>query len=158
MANPPSSPSFDWKMYRYSPLLVAAIIFLTLFTIVTFLHVYSYARYRRTSTICTILGGLCTSLLSHPQPTNLTSAIGDIGGFGGRIGSHFDNTAWAPFIIQGTLLLVGPIFFAATVYMMLGRTVRCAGAEKLSRVSPRWYTRIFVTADISALVVQGLGK
>ncbi|KAF3032815.1 hypothetical protein E8E12_003341 [Didymella heteroderae] len=116
MANPPPGPSFDWKMYRYTPSLVAAILFLALFTILTLLHVYSYTRSRRTSIIYIILGGLC-----------------EIAGFGARIGSHFDNTAWAPFIIQGTLLLVGPLFFAATVYMMLGRTVRCAGADEVSR-------------------------
>lgn len=96
------------------------------------------------------------ALPPNPQ-ANLTSA-GEIAGFGARIGSHFDNAAWAPFIIQGTLLLVGPLFFAATVYMMLGRTVRCAGAERVSRVRPRWYTRVFVTADISTLIVQGLGE
>jgi hypothetical protein len=141
MANPPSGPSFDWKMYRYTPSLAAAILFLTLFTILTVLHVYSYTRSRRTSIIYIILGGLC-----------------EIAGFGARIGSHFDNAAWAPFIIQGTLLLIGPLFFAATVYMMLGRTVQCAGAEKLSRVRPRWYTRVFVTADVSTLIVQGLGE
>jgi hypothetical protein len=118
MANPPSGPSFDWKMYRYTPSLAAAILFLTLFTILTVLHVYSYTRSRRTSIIYIILGGLC-----------------EIAGFGARIGSHFDNAAWAPFIIQGTLLLVGPLFFAATVY-----------------------TRVFVTADVSTLIVQGLGE
>ncbi|KAF1933155.1 RTA1-domain-containing protein [Didymella exigua CBS 183.55] len=134
MANPPSSPSFDWKIYPHPhphphP-----------FTILTLLHGYSYVQHRRTSIIYIILGGLC-----------------EIAGFSARIGSHFDDTTWAPFIIQGTLLLVGPLLFAATVYMMLGQAVRCAGADKLSRVSPRWYTRIFVTADISTLLVQGLG-
>lgn len=59
MANPPPGPSFDWKMYRYTPSLAAAILFLTLFTIMTLLHVHSYARYRRTSIIYIILGGLC---------------------------------------------------------------------------------------------------
>jgi hypothetical protein len=25
-------------------------------------------------------------------------------------------------------------------------------------VRPRWYTRVFVTADVSTLIVQGLGE
>jgi len=79
-------------------------------------------------------------------------------GFAARTGSHFDNTSWAPFIMQGTLLLIGPLFFAATVYMMLGRTIRLADAASISRISPRWCTRIFVAADISTLIVQGLGE
>ncbi|KAH6642172.1 RTA1 like protein-domain-containing protein [Boeremia exigua] len=140
MANPPTSPKFDWKMYRYVPSLPAAILFLILFIALTMLHVYSYIRHRKTSTIYVILGGLC-----------------EIAGFAARIGSHYNNASWAPFIIQGTLLLVGPLFFAATVYMMLGRTIRYANAASISRISPKWCTRVFVAADISTLIVQGLG-
>lgn len=73
------------------------------------------------------------------------------------MGSHFDNQAWAPFITQGTLLLVGPLFFAATIYMMLGRTIVLAGGEDVSLIKPRWYTRVFVGADIFTLVLQGFG-
>ena len=67
MANPPSSPSFDWKMYRYVPSLPAAILFLILFSILTLLHVYTYVRTRKTSTIYIILGGLCKAHLSIAQ-------------------------------------------------------------------------------------------
>ncbi|KAJ4990108.1 hypothetical protein SVAN01_04389 [Stagonosporopsis vannaccii] len=140
MANPPSSPEFDWKMYRYVPSLPAAILFLALFFILTLLHMYAYIRHRKSSAICVILGGLC-----------------EIIGFAARIGSHYDITSWAPFIMQGTLLLLGPLFFAATVYMILGRTIRYANAASISRISPRWCTRTFVIADISTLIVQGLG-
>ncbi|KZM26651.1 uncharacterized protein EKO05_0005388 [Ascochyta rabiei] len=140
MANPPSSSSFDWKMYRYTPSLPLAALFLALFTILTLLQVWAYVRHRKTSIVYIIIGGLC-----------------EIAGFSARIGSHYDNEAWVPFIIQGTLLLIGPLFFAATVYMMLGRIINLANASAISRISPRWYTRIFVTADISTLVVQGLG-
>lgn len=56
------------------------------------------------------------------------------------------------------LLLVGPLFFAATIYMMLGRTIRLAGGEDVSLIKPKWYTRVFVTADITTLIIQGLGQ
>jgi hypothetical protein len=59
--------------------------------------------------------------------------------------------------MQGVFLLVGPLFFAATIYMMLGRTIRLAGGEDISLIKPMWYTRIFVTADIATLIIQGLG-
>jgi len=85
-------------------------------------------------------------------------SAGEVCGYGTRIGSHFDNEAWAFFIVQGTLLLVGPLFFAATVYMMLGRTIVSVGGEDVSLIKPRWYTRIFVGADISTLVLQGMGR
>jgi hypothetical protein len=80
-----------------------------------------------------------------------------VAGFGARIGSHFDNAAWGQFIVQGVFLLVGPLFFAATIYMMLGRTIRLAGGEDVSLIPARWYTRTFVTADVTTLIVQGLG-
>ena len=64
MANPPSSPTFDWKMYRYIPSLPAAILFLSLFTILTLFHTYTYLRHRKSSIIYIILGGLCKPSLS----------------------------------------------------------------------------------------------
>jgi hypothetical protein len=41
--------------------------------------------------------------------------------------------------------------------MMLGRTIVLAGGEDVSLIKPRWYTRVFVGADIFTLVLQGLG-
>ena len=66
MANPPSSPSFDWKMYRYTPSLPLAALFLALFSILTLLHVYAYIQHRRTGTIYVIIGGLCKLPLALP--------------------------------------------------------------------------------------------
>lgn len=76
MANPPSTPEFDWKMYRYIPSLPAAILFLILFFILTILHVYAYIRYRKNSTIYVILGGLCKAShpASPPERTQLTTS------------------------------------------------------------------------------------
>jgi hypothetical protein len=100
------------------------------------------------------------------------SSIGEVGGYGARIGSHFDSKsnsdipggppdydgkAWAGFITQGTLLLIGPLFFAATIYMILGRTIRLAGGEGVSVIRPKWCTRIFVASDVSTLIIQALG-
>lgn len=66
-----SDPSFDWKMYRYVPSLPAAILFLVLFSILTLAHVYTYLRYRKTSTIYVILGGICKTSPTH-TPAHLT--------------------------------------------------------------------------------------
>jgi len=42
--------------------------------------------------------------------------------------------------------------------MMLGRTIVLAGSDgDVSFVKPRWYTRVFVGADVGTLVIQGLG-
>lgn len=67
-------------MYRYTPSLAAAILFLVLFSILTLLHIYIYLRHRRSSTIYIILGGLCTfppnlelvrSAYLHGKSTNI---------------------------------------------------------------------------------------
>lgn len=90
--------------------------------------------------------------------TRLTHLLGEVGGFGARIASHIDNEAWGQFITQGVLLLIGPLFFAAAIYMMLGQTIILAGGEDISLIKPKWYTRVFVTADVTTLIIQGLGS
>ncbi|KAF1957806.1 RTA1-domain-containing protein [Byssothecium circinans] len=140
MANPPKHPTFDWEMFRYIPSLVGAVLTLVAFTILMLLQFWQWLRVRNHIIIYVIIGTLC-----------------EMGGYGARIGSHLDNTSWAPFIIQGTLLLIGPLFFAATIYMMLGRTIRLAGGEDVSLIKPNLYSKIFATADITRLIVQGLG-
>lgn len=42
--------------------------------------------------------------------------------------------------------------------MMLGRTIRLAKGDDVALVKPKWCTRIFVGADVSTLLLQGLGK
>jgi hypothetical protein len=91
--------------------------------------------------------------------TILTNITGEVGGFAARCASHFNNVSWPAYITQSVLLLVGPLFFAATIYMMLGRTIRLAMGEResVSLIPARWYTRMFVGADVTTLVIQGLG-
>jgi hypothetical protein len=60
MANPPSSPEFDWKMYRYIPSLAGAIAALVVFLIMTLLHVWQYIRLRKVIIFLVINGALCT--------------------------------------------------------------------------------------------------
>jgi hypothetical protein len=60
--------------------------------------------------------------------------------------------------MQGVFLLVAPLFLAATVYMMLGRTIRLAGGEDVSIIKPIWCTRLFVGADVATLIIQANGK
>jgi hypothetical protein len=61
MANPPSTPEFDWKMYRYVPTLVGAIIALIVFLIMAFLHLWQFLKLRKVIIIYVIIGALCMS-------------------------------------------------------------------------------------------------
>lgn len=62
-----------------------------------------------------------------------------------------------PYVIQSTLLLLGPILLAATLYMSLSRVILSVHGEKSSPIRPRWLTRIFVSGDIFSFVVQASG-
>jgi len=79
-------------------------------------------------------------------------------GYATRIAPHFNKESWAPFIVQGVFILILPLFFAATIYMMLGRAIRLAGGEGQSTVPVKWLTRVFVGADVLTLHVQGAGQ
>lgn len=169
--NPPKSAEFDWEMYRYVPSLAGAIVCLVVFFAMAVLHARQFWQSGNRIVVFVVVGALCVyyplpsfPLLSRTNKQKGTwlihfdSTIGEVGGYGARIASHFDNEAWGPFITQGVLTLIGPLWFAATIYMMLGRTIRLAGGEDVSFIPARWYTRIFVTADVSTLVIQGLGE
>ena len=57
-------------------------------------------------------------------------------------------------IIQATLILLPPAFFAATIYMCLGRIILYVHAEHLSIVKARWLTRLFVGGDVLSIGIQ----
>ena len=61
------------------------------------------------------------------------------------------------FIIQAIFLLLPPVLFAATLYMVYGRVVRSVGGERFSMISPLWTTRFFVIADVACLNIQSTG-
>lgn len=62
-----------------------------------------------------------------------------------------------PYVIQSVFILLGPIFFAATIYMILGRVVTRTDGGSHSIVGPRWLTAIFVGCDCFAFLIQGSG-
>lgn len=78
-------------------------------------------------------------------------------GYYGRIWSHFDTTAIGGFVLQSLLILVAPALFAASVYMILGRTIRAVHAEHHSIIPIKWLTKLFVVGDIVSFFAQGGG-
>jgi hypothetical protein len=79
------------------------------------------------------------------------------------LGYFFRALAWnatnslAIYIIQSLFLLLPPVFFAATLYMVYSRLVRAIGGEKCSLISIRWTTRLFVIGDIITFNIQSNG-
>lgn len=81
-------------------------------------------------------------------------------GYGARAASARQTPNWSlmPYIMQSLLLLLGPSFFAASIYMILGRIIRLTGGERHSLIRPSWLTKIFVVGDVLSFFVQSGGK
>ncbi|EKD17673.1 uncharacterized protein L3040_003555 [Drepanopeziza brunnea f. sp. 'multigermtubi'] len=78
-------------------------------------------------------------------------------GFIGRYMAANDVFASGPYIIQALFLILPPSLYAATIYMMYGRIVVFVEAPEASLIRPKWVTKIFVTGDLLAFVMQGGG-
>jgi hypothetical protein len=62
-----------------------------------------------------------------------------------------------PFLLQSIFLLLPPVLFAASLYMVYARVVRAVDGEQYSPISLRWCTRFFVLGDWFCLNIQSTG-
>jgi hypothetical protein len=60
-------------------------------------------------------------------------------------------------LIQALFLLLPPVLFAASLYMVYSRIVRSVDGARFSTISPRLFTRIFVLGDWVCLNIQSTG-
>ncbi|KAF1974927.1 RTA1-domain-containing protein [Bimuria novae-zelandiae CBS 107.79] len=127
-------------LYRYNPSLPAAIIFVVLFALSTFYHIFQIGRKRTWYFIPLAVGGAFEFV-----------------GYIGRAQSHFDQWKLGPFIMQSLLLLVAPALFAASIYIILGRIILLTDGEKHSLIRQKWLTKIFVAGDVLSFLVQSGG-
>ncbi|KAI8664961.1 hypothetical protein NCS56_00930400 [Fusarium sp. Ph1] len=132
--------AFDFKLYRYTPSLPAAIASVAVFAILTVLHTWRLLRARAFYFTAFTIGGVFQTI-----------------GYCGRIWSHYDTLSIGGFVIQAILILVAPALYAASIYMILGRLIRTLRAEHLSLIPVNWVTRIFVTGDVVAFSLQAGG-
>lgn len=54
-----TTPAFDFKLYRYEPSLIAAIIFVVVFAVLTLLHVWRLYNTRAFYFTAFTIGGVC---------------------------------------------------------------------------------------------------
>ncbi|KAJ5644244.1 uncharacterized protein N7484_006751 [Penicillium longicatenatum] len=135
-----SSQHIDFKLYRYTPSVAAAAIFIALFIITTVFHLWQLIRSRSWYFIAFILGG-----------------IFQIIGYIARALSHANTESVPIYSIQTILILLAPPLYAASIYMVLGRLIVHLRAESYSMVPLKWMTGIFVTGDVIAFVMQAAG-
>lgn len=87
----------------------------------------------------------------------LTIIIVEVIGFGARGVGNKKPDILIPYIIQALLILLAPILFAASVYMILGRLIRASNAESYSLIPVKWLTKIFVGGDVMCFMIQAGG-
>ncbi|KAH9858165.1 RTA1-like protein [Lenzites betulinus] len=89
-------------------------------------------------------------------PTVLLAGCGELIGWGAREWSHYAPLAHNPYLIQIVTLIISPTPLIGALFITFGRLSARLGHE-YSRLSPRLYSRIFLTCDVVALVVQAAG-
>lgn len=72
-----------------------------------------------------------------------------------RMVAHNKTGVLMPYVIQNMFILLAPILFAASIYMTLSRIIIRLRGERFSPIRTSRLTKIFVTGDITALLVQG---
>lgn len=136
----PTPEQVAMSPYHYIPTEWVCIVFVALFGLSTLLHL-GQALY------CKMWWLLFTAVLC---------GIGEIIGWSARLSSSIDIVPFNPFLIQISTTIISPTFLVAANFIILGRVIRALG-EQYSRLTPRAYSIVFVSADVVALTIQAVG-
>ncbi|KAI0746425.1 RTA1 like protein-domain-containing protein [Daedaleopsis nitida] len=128
------------SLYGYIPTEWICILFITLFAVSTLLHI-AQAIYTR---LWWLLG------------TAALAGIAEILGWSARLWSSISPRALNPFLMQITTTILAPTPLIAASFIILGQIIKRLG-QQYSRLDAMWYTIIFCSCDIIALVVQAVG-
>ncbi|KAF2261255.1 RTA1-domain-containing protein [Lojkania enalia] len=130
----------SYYLWKYIPSTPAAALFVVLFSLGTCYIAWCIVKTRAFFCIVFTIGGLF-----------------EIVGYCARAVAKDRTEQLMPYVIQSLFILLAPALFAASVYMVLGRLIRCLRTESLSIVPARWLTTTFVCGDVISFVVQGTG-
>ena len=127
-------------IFGYAPSLPANAVFLAISALCAIVQVYLGVRYKTWAFMTGLLLGC------------ITQAIG----YAGRI--LMEPNAWndTGFTIQITCLIIGPAFISASIYLTLKHFALALGSDK-SIIRPKWYTWLFISADILSILLQAAG-
>ncbi|KAL4904307.1 hypothetical protein BDW74DRAFT_185630 [Aspergillus multicolor] len=129
-----------YYLWHYVPSIAASVIFLLLFLAATLFHTWKAWKARARFCIPFVIGGLF-----------------EVIGFGSRAACTNDTANIGTYSIQSVFILLGPVLFAASVYMVLARLIRSVGAEKYALIKITRVTKTFVSGDVVSFLVQGTG-
>ncbi|CAM1509077.1 Fc.00g028160.m01.CDS01 [Cosmosporella sp. VM-42] len=130
----------EYYLWKHVPSRAAAIVFVILFSIVTGFIIWKIFRSVSRYCIPFAIGGLF-----------------EIIGYCARAVAEDKTDVLLPYVIQSLFILLAPAFFAATIYMTLGRLMRNLKGERHSLIPVRWLTTAFVCGDVLSFFIQGSG-
>ncbi|KAJ7121625.1 RTA1-domain-containing protein [Mycena epipterygia] len=137
MFNITTSTDIPHSHYGYIPVVIT---FLVLFGLSTALHLGQAPYFR----------------MWWFLPTTCLCGIGELVGWTGQLWSSFNAALDDLYMMQITTTIISPTPLIAVSFILLGRSVERLGTP-YSQITPKSYSRIFVSCDVVALVVQGLG-
>ncbi|OBT64946.1 hypothetical protein VE03_05683 [Pseudogymnoascus sp. 23342-1-I1] len=126
--------------FPYTPSLPAAYVFMGSFAFLTIAHIIYMFPLRSWYFLSFTLGCICETF-----------------GYYGRTKAHENVSRVGSWMLQNVLILGGPTFLAATVYMTLGRYITALDARNHAMIAPRWITRIYILIDVICFVSQFMG-
>ncbi|KAI0651906.1 RTA1 like protein [Trametes meyenii] len=126
--------------YGYLPSDPANKTFLILFVVTTLLHLAQATRARTWWLL----------------PTVVLAGIGEILGWAARTWSFYKPLNSDAYLMQTVALVIAPTPLIGALFITFGRLSGRLGLQ-YSRISPRLYSRIFLTSDCVALLVQAAG-
>ncbi|KAJ5934303.1 hypothetical protein N7466_003850 [Penicillium verhagenii] len=131
-----------YELYNYDPSPSAAIAFAVFFGLSAAFHIWQVIQKRSWFFIPFVIGGIFETV-----------------GYAARHYSAEQTPDWTTmsYVIQELFLLLAPSFFAASIYMILGRIIRLLNADSNSLIRPNWLTKIFVTGDVLSFLMQSSG-
>jgi hypothetical protein len=96
--------------------------------------------------------------LHSTSPKKLTpTPPGQPLGYASRAIGTYHTGSLIPFLLQGLFLLLPPVLYAASLYMVYSRLVRAVHGERFTPISMKWCTRAFVIGDVVCLNIQSTG-
>ncbi|RPD65158.1 RTA1-domain-containing protein [Lentinus tigrinus ALCF2SS1-7] len=140
LASADPSSQIDISPYGYVPTKWICILFIVLFSISALIH----------------LGQAFHSRLWWLLPTIVLAGIIEIIGWSGRLWSSINPGDLDPFLMQITTTIIAPTPLIAANFVILGEIIKRLG-QQYSRLSAIYYTIIFCSCDIIALVIQAVG-
>ncbi|KAG5989357.1 hypothetical protein E4U43_004520 [Claviceps pusilla] len=130
----------ELSLYTYRPSLAANATFLALFVLIGLVHGYLGYRWRSWGFMVGMLLGCMSEVI----------------GYAGRIMLYNNPFSFAGFMIQIVCLTIAPVFYTASIYVTLSKTI-LHFAPELSRFNPIFFYWIFIPFDVVCLALQAAG-